>query len=286
MRTLLLLFTLSFTLIGSTEAQNFQLGFSVGSSVYLGDMDSPNYADKIDDLNPALGFFFRQPINNHFSVKLNFIRGTLSAADSVSTLDWQLSRNMSFRTPYSELGAFIEYDVFDVSSARSQRWWTPFFTVGLGYFHFNPTTILDGDVIDLQPVGTEGQGLDGYAPKYATNIMSLPIGGGFKFRLTSAISIQAQMINRFTFTDYIDDVSAFEYPAYADLVAKGATPLQQLLYSREWESLGQAGPTVKEFGERKASPDVKDYVMTGTFSIYINIGELGSDAGEGCNTAF
>lgn len=273
-------------MLATVSSQSFQLGFSAGSSVYLGDMDTPNYADKFKDLNPAFGFFFRQPVNNHFSFKLNFIRGTLSAADSTSTLEWQQTRNMSFRTPYTELGAFIEYDVFDITSPQSLSWWTPFFTIGVGYFHFNPTTILDGKLIDLQPIGTEGQGLNGYAAPYSTNIMSLPIGGGFKFRLTRVISVQAQMINRFTFTDYIDDVSSFNFPEYSDLVAQGATPLQQLLYSREWETTGTPGPTVIEGEVRKASPDVKDYVMTGTFSIYINIGELGADAGEGCHTAF
>jgi len=286
MRTLIILLTLSIALTTSAVAQSFQVGFNFGSSVYLGDLDTPSYADKIEDLNPAYGFFFRQSINGHFNIKLNFIRGTLSAADSLSTLDWQQSRNLSFRTPYSELGAFIEYDLFDVSSPDAQKWWTPFVTVGLGYFHFNPTTILDDDLIDLQTVGTEGQGLPGYPEKYSTNIMSLPFGGGMKVRLTRLISLQAQLVNRVTFNDYIDDVSSRFYPAYEDLIDKGATPLQQLLYSRAWENAGDVGPDVIEEGIRKASPDVKDYVFTGTFSIFVNIGEFKSDSGVGCNTAF
>lgn len=270
----------------SSVAQSFQVGFNVGSTVYLGDMDTPNLMDKTKDLNPAYGFFFRQAINGHFSVKLNFIRGELSAADSISTLEWQQLRNLSFRTPYSELGAFIEFDLFDVSSENATKWWTPYLTLGLGYFHFNPTTELNGDVLDLQPIGTEGQGLDGYPARYSTNIMSLPIGGGMKVRLTRLISIQAQLVNRFTFNDYIDDVSSRFYPAYEDLVKKGATPLQQLLYSRAWEVVGDVGPDVIGPDERKASPDVKDYVMSGTFSIFLNIGEFNSDSGEGCPTAF
>lgn len=286
MRTFLLVITLSIAATISSNAQSFQVGFTGGSSVYLGDMDTPNLSDKTKDLNAAFGFFFRQSINGHFNVKLNFIRGTLSAADSLSTLDWQQKRNLSFVTPYSELAGFIEYDLFDVSSPDATKWWTPFITVGLGYFHFNPTTNLNGDQIELQPVGTEGQGLPGYPAKYSRNIMSLPIGGGMKVRLTRLISIQAQMINRITFNDYIDDVSSRFYPAYEDLVEKGASPLQQLLYSREWEVVGDVGPDVIGSGIRKASPDVKDYVFTGTFSVFLNIGEFNSDSVEGCNTAF
>lgn len=286
MRTLLLLISVSFALCTTSVAQSFQIGFNAGTSVYLGDMDTPSLADKTKDLNPALGFFFRQPINGHFSVKFNFIRGTLSAADSLSTLGWQLNRNLSFRTPYSELGAFLEYNLFDINTSDARFWWTPFFTAGVGYFHFNPTTILDGEVLDLQPIGTEGQGLPGYAEKYKRNIMSVPIGGGFKARLTKAISIQAQLINRLTFTDYIDDVSARFYPAYEDLLQKGASPLQQLLYSRAWEANGIVGPDVIMPETRKASPDVKDYVMTATFSVYINIAEFNGDGGEGCPSAF
>lgn len=286
MRILILLFVFILSFSNSSIAQNFQVGLNIGSTVYLGDMDTPNYMDKTKDLNPAYGFFFRQPINGHFSVKLNFIRGEMSAADSLSTLDWQKLRNLSFRTPYSELGAFIEYDLFDISTDRSTIWWTPYFTVGLGYFHFNPTTVLNGEVIDLQPIGTEGQGLEGYPEKYSTNIMSLPIGGGIKVRLTKSISIQAQLINRITFNDYIDDVSSRFYPAYEDLVQKGASPLQQLLYSRAWEVVGGVGPDVIGPEERKASPDVKDYVMSGTFSVFLNIGEFNNDSGVGCPTAF
>ncbi len=286
MRTFYLVFILSLCFALGTTAQSFQLGFNVGSSVYLGDMDTPNLADKTKDLNAAYGFFFRQSINGHFNIKLNFIKGTLSAADSISTLDWQIDRNLSFVTPYSELGAFIEYDLFDVTSSEATKWWTPFVTVGLGYFHFNPTTTLNGDLLELQPIGTEGQGLPGYSAKYSRDIMSLPIGGGMKVRLTRALSIQAQMINRITFNDYIDDVSSRYYPEYEDLVAKGASPLQQLLYSRAWEVYGDVGPDVIGADIRKASPDVKDYVFTGTFSVILNIAELNGDSGEGCPSAF
>lgn len=287
MRTYLILAFLSIALATSSIAQGFQVGFTAGSSVYHGDMDSPSLADKTKDLNPAYGFFFRQSINKHFNIKLNFIRGTLSAADSISTLSWQQSRNLSFVTPYSELGAFLEFDLFDISSGDAKKWWTPFATIGLGYFHFNPTTKLNGEVIELQPVGTEGQGLPGYPAKYSTNIMSLPIGAGMKVRLTPWLSIQAEMINRITFSDHIDDVSSRFYPAYDDLVQKGASSLQQLLYSRAWElDDNPIGPTIIEENTRKASPDVKDYVFTGTFSIFINISEFGAGAGEGCNTAF
>lgn len=286
MKPLFTFFIICLTLFGKLSAQNFQFGFNVGTSVYLGDLDTPSLADKTEDLNLAYGFFFRHSINNHFNIRLNFMRGELSAADSLSSLDWQIARNLSFRTEYAELGAFIEFDLFDTDSDEATKWWTPFITAGVGYFHYNPQTILRGEVIDLQPIGTEGQGLSGFPAKYSTDIMSVPIGGGIKVRLTRAISIQLQAMNRFTFTDFIDDVSSRFYPAYEDLVQAGASPLQQLLYSRAWEVSGDVGPDVIAPNTRKASPDVNDYVLTSTFSMFINISDLKGDSGEGCPSAF
>lgn len=255
-----------FVVVQTTTGQNFQFGFTGGTSVYLGDLDTPSLIDKKEDLNAAYGFFFRQSVDGHFNVKLGFLRGQLSAADSLSTLDWQLNRNLHFKTDYSEISLSLEYDLFDITTEHATKWWTPFASIGVGYFHFNPTTTLNGTVIDLQPIGTEGQGLPGYQEKYSRDIISVPLGGGVKVRLTRLVNFQMQLTNRIMFSDYVDDVSSRFYPNYLDLVEGNASALTQLLYSRAWEFNGDRGPDVISPNTRKASPDVKDYVFTGTVS--------------------
>jgi hypothetical protein len=77
--------------------------------------------------------------------------------------------------------------------------------------------------VDLQPLGTEGQGLDGYDDKYNQLIAAIPLGLGLRFWLGDRISLLIEGSTRLLFTDYLDDVS--DRPVvYEDiLLGNGAT---------------------------------------------------------------
>ena len=71
-------------------------------------------------------------------------------------------------------------------------------------------------MVDLQPLGTEGQGLAEYPDREFYNLtqFSIPLGAGVKYALTDQINLGFEIGIRKTFTDYIDDVSL----TYADEV--------------------------------------------------------------------
>jgi hypothetical protein len=81
--------------------------------------------------------------------------------------------------------------------------------VGIGYFHFNPQTMLNGNYVDLQPLHTEGQGFPEY-PKvknYKLNQFNFPFGVGARYDISPILNVRAEIVVRALGTDYLDDVS-------------------------------------------------------------------------------
>ena len=77
----------------------------------------------------------------------------------------------------------------------------------------NPKTLIENRItnktewVELQPLATEGQGMEGYESPYSLTQISIPFGLGLKFSVTKFISIGLEWGLRMTFTDYIDDIS-------------------------------------------------------------------------------
>ncbi len=88
----------------------------------------------------------------------------------------------------------------------------PYVFAGIAYFQFNPKRNVNGEVYELQKVGTEGQYLIGNYPEpYSLREISVPFGIGFTLKLSKNFDIGAESGLRKTFTDYLDDVSTL-YP--------------------------------------------------------------------------
>lgn len=72
----------------------------------------------------------------------------------------------------------------------------------------NPTTNYNGNNLELQPLGTEGQGTAlNRKNNYSLNQITVPLGVGVKINLKDRLAISLEYGIRKTFTDYIDDVS-------------------------------------------------------------------------------
>ncbi|MDQ2769130.1 MAG: DUF6089 family protein, partial [Bacteroidota bacterium] len=65
----------------------------------------------------------------------------------------------------------------------------------------------DGTYVDLQPLKTEGQ-----STTYSNYQVSIPFGGGIRYRINRNFDASLEVGWRYTFTDYLDDVST----KYAD----------------------------------------------------------------------
>lgn len=195
------------TVHSQNKGDNLELGLMLGGTNYIGDMTESRF----QEINPSAGIMLRYNPNHNFSIRGNVFYGSINGDDANLGDDSLRARNLNFNSPLFEFSGLLEWNIFgfDAMGTRGTKGFTPYLFAGVGIFKFNPKTELNGEEIELQPLGTEGQGttpLQG-RKKYALTQVSLPFGAGIKFRLARRFVVGLEYGARFTFTDYLDDVS-------------------------------------------------------------------------------
>ncbi len=190
-------------------SQHSELGIMLGVSTYQGDLSPSNKRLNPGQLNPMLGIFGKKNFNQYFAARLGFNYGVISAEDSKSTIESSRVRNLSFRSNIFEGNLMFEFNILGYEPYNLEKPWSPYIFAGVALFHYNPKAKYDGDWVELQPLGTEGQGLAAYPDRdpYNLNGFSIPMGVGVKFAISDTWNIGAEVGVRRTFTDYLDDVS-------------------------------------------------------------------------------
>jgi hypothetical protein len=169
-------------------------------------------------------------------------------------------RNLNFKTDIWEATLMAEVNLLDPETFYAY----PYLLAGVGLFHFNPYTYdKNNNKTYLKPLSTEGQGLPEYPKRkeYSLTQFCLPFGFGWKYNVKSKYAIGVEIAVRYTFTDYLDDVSANYISSSTLLNRKG--PLAVELAFRQ-------NPIPAE-GVQRGNPEVKDfYFMTGfKFTYYL-----------------
>jgi len=237
-------------------AQNSEVGFLFGTSAYSGDLDKSTRFLSQGENHAALGIFARFDLNRFVAARANFTYGKISASDANSNSPALRARNLSFQSNITELSTVAEFNPLGTNSrgARIQ----PYIYVGVAFFRFKPEAVYAGQLLELQPLGTEGQS-DG--ERYRLNQIAIPLGLGFKFRLTERVNIGMDVGLRKTFTDYLDDVSG-SYVTYSDLLRENGS-LAAALGNREGELIGDGTePVIRNTGDVRGNPDTKDWYYT------------------------
>jgi len=268
------------------KAQSFEVGPQVGGMFYTGDLDPRKFTDQRKNLKLAVGAHLKYNFNPYFAIRANVVRGKVVGRDSLSTVDWQLRRNLSFESNVTEFSLMLENNLlgFDITPGSGKSFSLHAFA-GIAVYKFNPRTLYNGQYYDLQPLGTEGQGLPGYGDKYSLTQLAIPLGAGLKFKVTDRISIGMEISSRFLFTDYLDDASG-TYLSYEELQA-GNGQLAANLANRESEYTGIDQPYTQQTGAIRAKAEVNDYYSSGmvTFSYHFDGTGIFSDKNKiGCPT--
>ena len=208
-RVFLILFAMS---VGAgVKAQSSEIGLCGGVSFYMGDL---NPKGVFSGSRPAGGVLYRYNINPRLAFKANVLFGSLEASDAKMSGD--LARNLSFRSPLSEISAQMELNFMRLYNERGMNPFTPYLFAGVAIFSFNPQAEMNNNWYDLQTLGTEGQGLNVQDPetgimydkkRYALTGFSIPFGIGMRVNFLKYYCIGLEWGFRKTFTDYIDDVS-------------------------------------------------------------------------------
>ncbi len=209
MKKFIVVLGLSFLMSGFLSAQYFEAGVMGGVSVYRGDLSPNNFFRNFELVRPAAGIFARYNVNDFFSTKFQFNYTILSGSDE---LEGRV-RNLAFNSNIFEFGFTGEFNILGYQPYNLYRPFSPYLFAGINFFSFNPTATINGTKYDLQPLGTEGQGLAAYPGKtpYSRFQVAIPLGIGAKYAINDTWNIGLEIGYRLAFTDYIDDVST-TYP--------------------------------------------------------------------------
>lgn len=264
----------------SVNAQNFELGVFGGVAHYNGELTPSRITT---ELNESFGVFGRYNFNSHFAFRGGITYGRLSGADANHTSPDLVARNLSFQSNVYEFGFIGEYNLFGLDKYMP---FSPYLFAGVAVFHHNPQAELNGTWVDLQPLGTEGQGTAAYPDRrpYSLWQVSIPFGAGVKIQFAEKVTLGLEAGLRRTFTDYLDDVST----TYVDrsILANESGQLAVRLMDRSGEIMSD--PPLRREGSIRGNPDVQDYYAFMGATLSFKLGRTGRFRGVqyGCPGKF
>ncbi len=262
MKKLILIFLLISLTGADIFAQRNDIGLFLGVSKYKGELSNSFFT--IHFIHPAFGVYYRDNFNKHWSFRLGANIGDVSGDDAFSKYNFEVNRNLSFSSSIQEIEGRFEFNFMPYELGNDNYLFTMFMFSGLSAFHFNPKAELHGQEIELQPLGTEGQGVYADRQPYSLYSAALVFGGGIKINGDN-IGFTIEIGPRRAYTDYLDDVST-TYPDPVALLAVNG-PAAAALSDR---TLGD-DPLHHEGKKRGNSKDPDWYMFTGV-SAYIGIG--------------
>ena len=228
-----------------------ELGGSAGIMNSLTDLGGKKGIGKkfVKDLNwkmtkPSFSIYGVAMYKDAIGVRLEATFGNIQSYDSIlrkvgpSTFG-RYERNLSFKSTVTEIQLVAEVHPFFFKAYEEGEapFWSPYAVAGIGYFSFNPQAYLNGQWHYLHPLRTEGQGFAEYPDRkvYTLNQLSIPLGVGVKYEVSSTINARLEMVYRVLFTDYLDDASNKDYidPAlFTNYLSGTQVSLAQQLYDR------------------------------------------------------
>lgn len=184
--------------------QEGEFGITAGAAHYFGDL---NNRAAINRPKIALGAFFRKQFGNYTALRITGHFAQLGYSDIYSKNEYQQRRNLSFNTNIFEIAARGDFNFFKFNPTDPQHSFTPYATVGVGIFSYDPYAFYNGQKIYLRPLNTEGETFYQGRKAYGTMALCFPIGFGVKYAISQKVNLSFEIAHRFTTTDYIDDVS-------------------------------------------------------------------------------
>jgi len=265
----ILFFIISLSATSYTNAQkHLEIGMEYGFSAYFGDLVPYSTAPSAALNSNSFGYYLGAG-NKYGTIFVNYTTTEIFGADREATNEGRKRRNLDFRSPIQEYGTTLEISPMGIFRKKHSAL-QPLLIAGFNIFKFNPKTLYNGEWIDLQPLGTEGQGSAFYPdrPKYNLTQISIPLGLGLKYELNNNVYVGCGFKVRITFTDYLDDVST-EYVDQGILESTNG-PLAAELAFRTDEIDNTA---VYQAGRVRGNPNENDWYMTTYLSIGIRFRE-------------
>lgn len=208
---------------GYWKNQRHAIGFGIGAANFLGELGGRDavgrdfiYDLELSETRPALMINYRYQLGSRIFAKAQYNFGIIGGNDALTEEPFRRNRNLHFRSTIHEASIQLEGNILDFTSkSRYDRnveqgklaGWSLFANFGVGVTRFNPKANFDGRWYALRPLGTEGQFEEEGPAEYSLYTVVLPLGAGVRVDINREWTIGLEVSHRFTFTDYMDDVS-------------------------------------------------------------------------------
>ncbi len=263
------------------KVSSLDFGPYLGGSNYMGEF-TDGYMPLWNKTKFAGGLICRYNYGPYLTFKGTAIYGKIEGSDKNFASDaYRGRRNLSFKSDIVEFSVQAEWNIRGYEQTKASYGWSPYLFAGVSVFRFNPKAQFnyqsymmdaslqaqDGDWIELQPLGTEGQETTKFNDKrrYSLTQLSVPVGLGAKWQLDDYWAFGFEFGVRKTFTDYLDDVSSI----YVDnIIVGGASgPMAVALKDRSME----VGQTPFENGDLRGNSATKDWYVIGGLTLTYRI---------------
>jgi hypothetical protein len=248
--------------------QEGEFGFGLGAAHYFGDL---NTRARLNAPKAAGTIFFRKNFGSYIAARVSGTFAQLGYSDRYNTHNEVMrSRNLSFNTKIWELAAQGDFNFYRFMPGEPDFSFSPYITLGVSIFNYDPYAYLRNEKYYLRPLGTEGQGDSSYPDRkpYSTMAVAIPFGVGVKYALNDRINIGFEVVHRFTTTDYLDDVSkTYVDPAVFPPNPDGTPSPGFLLSDRSYE----VGPLIGVKGAQRGNSQTKDQFTTAILYISFNL---------------
>lgn len=266
--------------LSNLNAQSIDFIAGASTSHFLGDLGGKpflgtNDLQDLDLLSTRYAFTLGLRLNmgRTFALRTNLWYARVAGDDKFTRNRERHGRNLNFFSPIYEADAVLEINVW--RSADRKKIFYVF--GGVGYFHFDPQTKLNGKTYHLRDWGTEGQyAVPGKTP-YDLHSIAFPFGFGYKFKLSRREFFTIEVNSRKSRTDYIDDVSTRYVDPNLLIAAKG--PTAAALADRNISDI----PGFSSPGAIRGDPKDMDtfFFFSFSYNITLGAGQGGSSFGSG-----
>jgi hypothetical protein len=264
----LIIFTLVFVLHSHAQmneyAQEGEFGITAGLAHYFGDLNNRN---QINRPKIALGAFVRKQFGNYTAVRLSAHYALLGYSDIYSDNQYQLRRNLSFNTNIFEIALQGDFNFFKFIPTDPAHSFTPYATLGIGFFSYDPYAFYGNEKVYLRPLNTEGEGFYKGRKSYGSMAMCFPIGFGLKYAINDKVNLSFEVTHRFTTTDYIDDVSTTYIGVDKFPSPNGGKSIAAIMQDRSVE----VGTPIGIEGRQRGFSKQKDQYIIAEFGVSFNI---------------
>lgn len=252
-------------ILGTASIAHAQKGWEaggwLGGAYYFGDLNT-NYDLSMPGL--AGGIIARYNFNDRLCFKMSANYGKVMADDANSSNPFEQARNLSFESILIDGTAQLEFNFLPYTHGSKDEFFTPYVFAGFNVFHFNPKASYQGEMVELRPLGTEGQFK---GEEYYSVSGGLAYGLGIKLDLSYELSLNFELSARSLFTDYLDDVSTV-YPDKGDLL-KLRNQTAVALSDRSREIPGSGDSQIGSKGTQRGNSNNNDsYLLLGVGLVY------------------